>query len=104
VPTWYDARNTTSEHQGVQYWESVKLADETAKNTQFSKNITTISETDHDQASPPLSRKGKKVSISFSGEEVARWARTHNTGYKDKRLADHSLNDTSQPDRAFIQA
>jgi hypothetical protein len=87
-----------------EYWESVKLADETAKNTQSNKNITAISEADHDQASPPLSRKRKKVSISFSGEEEARQTRTRNTGYEDKRLADHSLNDTSQHDRAFIQA
>jgi hypothetical protein len=48
------------------YWESKRLADETARNTEFNKNIAAISEADHGQASHPLSRKKKKVSISLS--------------------------------------
>jgi hypothetical protein len=54
-----------------QYLEERKLADETAKNTEFNKKITISDQARDDQASP-RSRKGKKVSISPGMMEEAR--------------------------------
>lgn len=54
-----------------QYWEQKKLAEETAKNTEFNKNITS-GQASYNQPSLSLPSKGKKVSISSSMAEEAR--------------------------------
>ncbi|KAK4034928.1 hypothetical protein C8A01DRAFT_18354 [Parachaetomium inaequale] len=54
-----------------QYWEDRKLADETAKITEFNKNITISDQTSHNQAVRPSSRR-KKVSMFSSVVEEAR--------------------------------
>lgn len=67
-----------------QYWKDKELADETAKNTEFNKNITSSASANYGHASPP--DRMEEVGNRQHGEDKTLADQTAKNTQLDKRI------------------